>query len=70
MDLAAERAYPTPYANAPYLPLLLLSLLNQRMAPKTTTTFKKEYDYIIGVLWDSDLENLLAINGSQIQSGC
>ncbi|GFS54173.1 glucose dehydrogenase [Trichonephila inaurata madagascariensis] len=47
MDLAAERAYPTPYANAPYLPLLLLSLLNQRMAPKTTTTFKKEYDYII-----------------------
>ncbi|GFS83292.1 glucose dehydrogenase, partial [Nephila pilipes] len=47
MDLAAERAYPTPYANSPILPLLLISLMRQRIAPKTTTTFKQEYDYII-----------------------
>ncbi|XP_055933565.1 glucose dehydrogenase [FAD, quinone]-like [Argiope bruennichi] len=47
MDIAAERAYPTPLANSPLLPLLLLSLATQRNAPKSTTNFKEEYDYVI-----------------------
>ncbi|GBN27084.1 Glucose dehydrogenase [FAD, quinone] [Araneus ventricosus] len=47
MDIAAERAYPTPLANSTLLPLLLLSLATQRNAPRTSATFKEEYDYII-----------------------
>ncbi|GIZ00760.1 glucose dehydrogenase [Caerostris extrusa] len=47
MDIAAERAYPTPYANSPLLPMLILSLARQRVAPKTSTTFNNEYDYIV-----------------------
>ncbi|CAL1288546.1 unnamed protein product, partial [Larinioides sclopetarius] len=47
MDIAAERAYPTPLANSPLLPLLLISLATQKNAPRTSTTFKDEYDYII-----------------------
>ncbi|GIY28432.1 glucose dehydrogenase [Caerostris extrusa] len=47
MDIAAERSYPTPFANSPLLPFLLLSLARQRIAPRTTTTIKEEYDYVI-----------------------
>ncbi|CAL1288541.1 unnamed protein product [Larinioides sclopetarius] len=47
MDIAAERAYPTPLANSTLLPFLLLSLSTNRNAPRTSATFKKEYDYII-----------------------
>ncbi|KAF8781573.1 Glucose dehydrogenase like protein [Argiope bruennichi] len=47
MDIAAERAYPTPFANSPLLPLLLISLATQRNAPKTVATVKDEYDYIV-----------------------
>ncbi|KAF8781566.1 Glucose dehydrogenase like protein [Argiope bruennichi] len=47
IDIAAERAYPTPFANSPLLPLLLVSLATQRNAPIPATTFSDEYDYII-----------------------
>lgn len=47
-DVATERLYPTPFANSPLLPLLLLSLASQRHAPTTKKKFKDEYDYIIG----------------------
>ncbi|XP_055934210.1 glucose dehydrogenase [FAD, quinone]-like [Argiope bruennichi] len=47
IDIAAERAYPTPFANSPLLPLLLVSLATQRNAPIPATTFNDEYDYII-----------------------
>ncbi|GBN92454.1 Glucose dehydrogenase [FAD, quinone], partial [Araneus ventricosus] len=47
MDLAAERAYPTPIANSPLLPLLLISLATQRNAPRQATTIRDEYDYIV-----------------------
>ncbi|GIY96799.1 glucose dehydrogenase [Caerostris extrusa] len=47
MDIAAERSYPTPFANSPLLPFLLLSLARQRIAPRTTTTIREEYDYVI-----------------------
>ncbi|XP_055933903.1 glucose dehydrogenase [FAD, quinone]-like [Argiope bruennichi] len=47
MNITAERAYPTPLANSPLLPMLLLSLATQRNAPKQSSTFKKEYDYIV-----------------------
>ncbi|GBN82414.1 hypothetical protein AVEN_12422-1, partial [Araneus ventricosus] len=50
MDIAAERTYQTPFANSSLLPLLLLSLATQRNAPRPSTTFKEEYDYIIGKL--------------------
>lgn len=48
MDLARNNAYPTPFANNPILPLLLLSLARQRHSPKVSTTIREEYDYIIG----------------------
>ncbi|GIY13343.1 glucose dehydrogenase [Caerostris extrusa] len=38
---------PHPFANSPLTPLLLLTLTRQRIAPKTKTTFKDEYDYVI-----------------------
>ncbi|KAG8194261.1 hypothetical protein JTE90_024589 [Oedothorax gibbosus] len=48
MDLARENAYPTPFANSTLLPLLLLSLMQQKHAPsKTDTILKDEYDFII-----------------------
>ncbi|GFU21972.1 hypothetical protein NPIL_14771, partial [Nephila pilipes] len=47
MDLAVERSYPTPYANASILPLLLLSLGMQQNAPKQADVIREEYDYII-----------------------
>ncbi|GIY66520.1 glucose dehydrogenase [Caerostris extrusa] len=47
MDIAAERAYPTPFAASPLLPLLLMSLATQRTTPKQAKTIKDEYDYII-----------------------
>ncbi|GBM97875.1 Glucose dehydrogenase [FAD, quinone], partial [Araneus ventricosus] len=47
MDLAAERAYPTPIANSPLLPLLLISLATQRNAPRQATSIRDEYDYIV-----------------------
>ncbi|CAL1262831.1 unnamed protein product [Larinioides sclopetarius] len=47
MDLAAERASPTPLANSPLLPLLLISLATQRNAPKEATSIRDEYDYIV-----------------------
>ncbi|GBO09609.1 hypothetical protein AVEN_217950-1, partial [Araneus ventricosus] len=47
MDISAERAYPTPIANSPLLPLLLISLATQRNAPKQATTIRDEYDYIV-----------------------
>ncbi|KAG8194262.1 hypothetical protein JTE90_024590 [Oedothorax gibbosus] len=48
MDLAAERAYPTPFANSSLLPILLLSLMQQQHTPSNTaTTSKDEYDFII-----------------------
>ncbi|GIY89125.1 glucose dehydrogenase [Caerostris darwini] len=47
INVAYERSFPTPFANSPLLPLLLLTLARQRIAPKTTTTIKEEYDYII-----------------------
>ncbi|XP_055934808.1 glucose dehydrogenase [FAD, quinone]-like [Argiope bruennichi] len=47
IDIAAERAYPTPFANSPLLPLLLVSLATQRNAPIPATSFNDEYDYII-----------------------
>ncbi|CAL1262986.1 unnamed protein product [Larinioides sclopetarius] len=47
MDIAAERAYPTPFANSPLLPLLLFSLATQRNAPRPVNVFREEYDYII-----------------------
>lgn len=39
--------YPTPYANSPLLPLLLLNLANQKHSPDVKSTFKEEYDYVI-----------------------
>ncbi|GBO01723.1 hypothetical protein AVEN_30159-1 [Araneus ventricosus] len=50
MDISAERAYPTPIANSPLLPLLLLSLAKQRNSPIQSSSFKEEYDYIVGKL--------------------
>ncbi|GBO34091.1 hypothetical protein AVEN_20742-1 [Araneus ventricosus] len=47
MDISAERAYPTPLANSPLLPLLLLSLATQRNNPRQSSSIKKEYDYIV-----------------------
>ncbi|GBN79194.1 hypothetical protein AVEN_57107-1, partial [Araneus ventricosus] len=47
IDIAAESAYNTPFANSPLLPLLLISLATQQNAPKQATFFKGEYDYII-----------------------
>ncbi|XP_035224978.1 LOW QUALITY PROTEIN: uncharacterized protein LOC118197557 [Stegodyphus dumicola] len=47
MDLAAERAYPTPFVNSTLLPMLLLSLMKQRHTPKTATSINSEYDYVI-----------------------
>ncbi|GFT25762.1 glucose dehydrogenase [Nephila pilipes] len=47
MDLAVERSYPTPYANASILPLLLLSLGMQQNVPKQADVIREEYDYII-----------------------
>ncbi|XP_055932921.1 glucose dehydrogenase [FAD, quinone]-like [Argiope bruennichi] len=47
MDITAERVYPTPYANHPLLPLLILSLMTQRHTPKPSTTFQNEYDYVV-----------------------
>lgn len=49
MDVVTNSAYPTPYANSPILPMLLLSLAKQKNAPKSDTKgFLTEYDYIIG----------------------
>ncbi|CAL1298227.1 unnamed protein product [Larinioides sclopetarius] len=47
MDISTERAYPTPFANSPLLPLLILSLAKQRHTPKPSTTFDYEYDYVV-----------------------
>ncbi|GBN07160.1 hypothetical protein AVEN_59534-1, partial [Araneus ventricosus] len=47
MDISSERAYPTPIANSPLLPLLLLSLATQRNSPRQSSSFKEEYDYIV-----------------------
>ncbi|CAL1262840.1 unnamed protein product [Larinioides sclopetarius] len=47
MDIAVERSYPTPIANSPLLPLLLISLATQRNAPKEATHIRDEYDYIV-----------------------
>ncbi|XP_055932760.1 glucose dehydrogenase [FAD, quinone]-like [Argiope bruennichi] len=47
LNLPYERSFPTPYATSPLLPLLILSLLRQRIAPKTTTTIHSKYDYIV-----------------------
>ncbi|CAL1288539.1 unnamed protein product, partial [Larinioides sclopetarius] len=47
LNLGYERSFPTPYSNSPLLPLLILTLLRQRIAPKTAKTIKTEYDYIV-----------------------
>ncbi|KAG8184665.1 hypothetical protein JTE90_012150 [Oedothorax gibbosus] len=47
VDLARENSYLTPYANTSILPMLLLSLMQQRISPKTASSFNDEYDYII-----------------------
>ncbi|XP_055932739.1 glucose dehydrogenase [FAD, quinone]-like [Argiope bruennichi] len=47
LNLGCERSYPTPYSNSPLLPLLILTLMRQGIAPRTAKTFKKEYDYIV-----------------------
>lgn len=48
LTVLSNNAYPTPFTNNPILPLLLISLAQQRHAPRTTDTFDDEYDYIIG----------------------
>ncbi|KAG8178921.1 hypothetical protein JTE90_014127 [Oedothorax gibbosus] len=47
MDVASNSAYPTPLANSPLLPLLLMSLVQQKNAPTTKETFQEEYDFIV-----------------------
>ncbi|XP_054709909.1 uncharacterized protein LOC129219656 [Uloborus diversus] len=47
MDIEAERAFPSPFANATLLPMLLLSLAQQKHSPKTANTIYKDYDYVI-----------------------
>ncbi|KAG8201707.1 hypothetical protein JTE90_012771, partial [Oedothorax gibbosus] len=47
MDVESNAAYPTPFANSPLLPLLLLSLVRERHAPKYVTSFNEEYDFVI-----------------------
>ncbi|KAG8178666.1 hypothetical protein JTE90_025589 [Oedothorax gibbosus] len=47
MDVGTNSAYPTPYANASFLSMLLLSLSSQKNAPNTGTDFLPEYDYVI-----------------------
>ncbi|KAF8781705.1 glucose dehydrogenase [FAD, quinone]-like [Argiope bruennichi] len=47
LNIPYERSFPTPYANSPLLPLLILSLLRQRVAPKLSPTIRSEYDYIV-----------------------
>lgn len=46
-DLAREQSYATPLQNCTLLPLLLMSLASQKHTPKTKSSFKKEYDYIV-----------------------
>lgn len=50
LNIANEQRYPTKYAASPLLPLLLLSLASQKHSPNFKTTFKDEYDYIVGKL--------------------
>ncbi|KAG8174745.1 hypothetical protein JTE90_012066 [Oedothorax gibbosus] len=47
MNFFENNVYPTPLRNTPVLPILLLSLAQQTNAPKTTNTFKDEYDFIV-----------------------
>ncbi|GBN25701.1 Glucose dehydrogenase [FAD, quinone] [Araneus ventricosus] len=47
LNLGCERSYNTPYANSPFLPLLILTLMRQKIAPKIAKTIKTEYDYIV-----------------------
>ncbi|KAF8783201.1 Glucose dehydrogenase like protein [Argiope bruennichi] len=47
INITHERMYPLPFANSSLFPMLLLSLASQKIAPKISTTFKKEYDYIV-----------------------
>ncbi|XP_055934440.1 glucose dehydrogenase [FAD, quinone]-like [Argiope bruennichi] len=47
VNITHERMYPLPFANSSLFPMLLLSLANQKIAPKISTSFKKEYDYIV-----------------------
>ncbi|GFT74078.1 glucose dehydrogenase [Nephila pilipes] len=46
-NLTAEASYPTPYATSQFLSLILLSMVGQKHAPKTTTDIKDSYDYVI-----------------------
>ncbi|KAG8178922.1 hypothetical protein JTE90_014128 [Oedothorax gibbosus] len=47
MDVAFNSAYPTPIGNSPLIPLLLMSLAQQKNAPTTKETFQEEYDFIV-----------------------
>ncbi|GIY78769.1 glucose dehydrogenase [Caerostris darwini] len=47
MDLSQERLYLTPFPFSPLFHMLMLSLSVQKQAPKTKTSFKSQYDYII-----------------------
>ncbi|KAG8175260.1 hypothetical protein JTE90_020793 [Oedothorax gibbosus] len=47
LTVLSNNAYPTPFTNNPILPLLLISLAQQRHAPRTTDVFANEYDYVI-----------------------
>ncbi|CAL1262979.1 unnamed protein product [Larinioides sclopetarius] len=47
LNLKCERSYSTPYSNSPLLPLLILTLMRQKIAPKPAKTIKTEYDYIV-----------------------
>ncbi|GBM61520.1 Glucose dehydrogenase [FAD, quinone] [Araneus ventricosus] len=47
INIAHERMYPLPFANSSLFTTLLLALASQKIAPKISTTFKNEYDYIV-----------------------
>ncbi|GFU40094.1 glucose dehydrogenase [Nephila pilipes] len=46
-DLQEAKSYHTPLSGSPLLPLLLLSLMKQKSAPKTIICAKEEYDYVV-----------------------
>lgn len=47
INIASERAYPTPYQNSSLLPMLLLTLATQKHSPNTKNYFQPEYDFIV-----------------------